>query len=64
MASFENSLKYESEVGGARPHAEPGRANPPGEPQADLDFGSPGRLAPPFASPHPRTNYSMTGGMR
>lgn len=80
MASIENSLKYESEVGGARRHpssdiatqcslrsgdtAEPGGANPPGESQADLDFGSPGRLAPPFASPHPRTNYSMTGGMR
>ena len=49
MASIENSLKYEAEEDGARRPAEPGRANPPGEPQADFHFGSPGRLAPPAA---------------
>ena len=67
MASFENSLKYESEVGGARRPAEPGGANPPGEPQAVVN-GSPGRLAPPCVElpvrrklPHGPPPFSVDG---
>ena len=65
MASFENSLKYESEEGGARRPAEPvvlsGCGSPggfalPGSPRRLAppcvgSFGSPRRLAPPLACP-------------
>ena len=49
MASFENSLKYESEVGGARRPAEPVVLSGCGSPGGFALPGSPGRLAPPTA---------------
>ena len=49
MASFESSLKYESEVGGARRPAEPVVLSGCGSPGGFALPGSPGRLAPPTA---------------
>ena len=49
MASIENSLKYESEEGGARRPAEPMVLSGCGSPGGFALPGSPGRLAPPTA---------------
>ena len=54
MASIENSLKNESEIG-------PGSARRPAESRVDFAFGSPHhRLAPPVDE----TECKMSGGLK